>query len=130
IFPIQIIDSRELSAEDCVWLRNLGNKLNRSDIELISIKIAQQGKSARIDAYAYAIAYANSRTMEDRHMTRKASSNNKPEFEQFLERAGFIDKWQAEERQKWVSVVADKDTENANMKAEIEQLRAQLESKK
>ncbi|MCL2444206.1 MAG: hypothetical protein FWD13_12195 [Treponema sp.] len=123
IFPIQIIDSRELSAEDCVWLRNLGNKLKQSDVEQILIKIAQQGKSARIDAYAYAIAYANLKIMEDTYMTRKAPVDHEKRMEQFLRRAGLIDKWQAEERKEWQSVVADKD-------AEIARLRMQLESKK
>ena len=128
IFPIQIIDSRELSAEDCVWLKNLDNELNHSAVELISIKIAQQGKSARIDAYAYAIAYANSKIMEDKYMTSKATSNNKPEFEQFLERAGFIAKWEADgesrERQKWQSVIADIKAENEQLRLQISELKA------
>ena len=131
IFPIQIIDSRKLSAEDNVWLRNLGNKLKQSDVEQILRKIAQQGKSARIDAYAYAVTYANLYLLEDRYMTRKAPIDYEKRMEQFLRRAGFIDKWQAEgeakaenrERKKWQSVVADKD-------AEIARLRMQLESKK
>ena len=48
ILPIQIIDNRKLSVEDNVWLKNLSNKLNRSDVELINANIAQQDKSGRI----------------------------------------------------------------------------------
>jgi len=139
--PIQIVDSRKLSAEDNIWLKNLSNRLNYIDVEQLIFKIAQQGKEARIDAYAYVIAYANYETVEDKYMTREATSKNKPGFEQFLERAGLIAKWQQEERQKWVSVVAEKDAEHAaeladkdaeitDYKAEIARLRAELESKK
>ena len=124
IMPIQIIDSRKLSAEDNVWLKSLRNKLNYSDVERISLEITQQGKNARIDAYAYAIAYANSKIMEERYMTRKAPSNKKPEFEQFLERAGFIAKWKAEGKaegdEKWQGVFADLKAENERLKAELE----------
>jgi len=70
ILPIQIIDSRKLSAEENVWLKNLRKNLNRSDIE----------------------------------------------------KSGLGAKYEEREREKWTSVLADKD-------AEIARLRAQLENK-
>jgi len=80
ILPMQIIDSRKLSAEDNVWLKNLSNKLSFSDIELISIKIAQQGKSTRIDAYAFAVMHAYINTMEEGFMTSGVSLEYKEAF--------------------------------------------------
>ena len=129
ILPIQIIDNRKLSAEDNVWLKNLTNSLNRSDVEQISLKIAQQGKAARINAYAYAIVYANFYTKKETAMTAEAlfgydpGFEFDPKFEEFLKKNSWFAKWKAEAQKEWESVVANKDAEIAN-------LRAQLESKK
>ena len=128
VIPIQIIDSRKLSAEDNVWLKNLSNKLNYSDIELISFKIAQQGKSAHIDAYAYAVihAYLNKR-MEEKIMTAGVKIDYaqalEDRFGHIFEKVGLTAKWKAEGEAKWQAVVAEND---AKHKAEIEQLRAQI----
>jgi len=130
ILPIQIIDSRKLSAEDNVWLKNLSKSLNRSDVELISVKIAQRGKTARIDAYAYAIAHANIKIIKERFMKTKSQSEYKQLLAQLLlqlfEETGTTEilkeEYQKQKRQELEELIADKD-------AEIASLRAQLESK-
>jgi len=125
ILPIQIIDSRKLSAEENVWLKNLRKNLKRSDVELISMKITQQGKAARIAAYAYAIAqaYFNTlNTMKEKNMTSKTTFEYDPKHLQMLEEGGWFAKCEEREREKWSGVVAEKD-------AEIARLRAQLENK-
>jgi len=112
-------------------VKNLNNKLNRSDIELINKKIAQQGKSTQVTAYAYAVIHVYLKRMEERFMTRGISLEYEQAFEEefkpLFEKAGWIAKWEGigenRERKKWMSVVADKD-------AEIARLRAELESKK
>jgi len=129
ILPIQIINSCKLSAEDNVWLKSLRNKLNYSDIEQITFRIAQKGKEVQIEAYTYAIVYANSKIIEEKIMIREVPL----ELERAFEKAGLIAKWEAKgetkERQKWTSVVADKDAKLADNAAEIAVLRAQLEAK-
>jgi len=125
---MQIIDTRQLSAEDNIWLKSLDNDLNRSAIELIASKIAEQGKSARIDAYAYAVACAYFNKMEEKYMTSGITSEHLQAFEDrfrpLLEKTGFIAKCEARgearSEAKWTSVVADKDAEIARLQAELE----------
>jgi len=135
ILPIQIIDNRQLSAEDNVWLKNLSNKLNRSDIEQISIRIAQQGKSARIDAYAYAIVYGHFKKMEEKNMAAGVSLEFKQVFYKKLAEVGIITEQQAENeiinaKNKIIiaeneAIIAEKDAEIARKDAEIARLRAE-----
>jgi len=124
IIPIQIIDSRKLTAEENVWLRSLRSDLDYSDVELINIKIAQQRKSLRVGAYAYAVMHSYyKKTMEDRYMTSGVSLEYEQafmkKFKPLAEKAGWFDKWKAEARQEFQTVIADKD-------AKIEQLQTQI----
>ena len=59
IFPIQIIDSRELSAKENLWLRDLDNKLEAQEAGRLLLEVNKQGKTARLSAYIDAIARAN-----------------------------------------------------------------------
>jgi len=139
ILPIQIIDNRKLSAEDNVWLKNLCKKLEHTDVELLLKEIAQQGKSARIKAYTYAVMHIYIKTMKERNMTSKIIDYEQAfyeEFGPFFEEIGLVAKWQKEgesrERQKWAIMVADNEAKIASKEAEIERLRlqvAELESK-
>jgi len=129
IIPIQIIDSRKLSAEDNVWLKNLSNDLSYSDVELITMKIVQQGKTARIAAYTYAVVYGNFSKIKENDMTAveiygyDPKFEIDPKFEQMLEEAGYIPKWKIKE---CIKIIADKDAKLADKDTEIERLRAQL----
>ncbi|MCL2806201.1 MAG: hypothetical protein FWD26_09695 [Treponema sp.] len=116
ILSMQIIDSRKLSADDNVWLKNLRKNLKRSDVELINIRIAQKGKFAKTNAYAYAIACANINKMEEKLMTLKEIETR---YEQLIEKTGLGAKWEAREREKWTGVVADKDAVIADKDAVI-----------
>jgi predicted transposase/invertase (TIGR01784 family) len=89
IIPIQIIDSRELSESENLWLKNLDNELNVERINRITVEIARLGKSARIKAYLDAIVRANPETLEEAiHMSDVT-------LEQVFERTGLIAKWEA-----------------------------------
>jgi len=59
ILPIQIIDSRKLSAEENLWLKDLNNKLEAREASRLLLEVKKQGKAARINAYIGAIARAN-----------------------------------------------------------------------
>jgi len=84
ILPIQIIDSRKLSAEDNLWLKNLDNNLNALDAMRLLAEVHRQGKSARIRTYIDAIAKANYHVIEEAiNMSSEAKS-----LEDVLERMG------------------------------------------
>jgi hypothetical protein len=51
IIPIQIIDSRRLSADENLWLKSLSDELNSLEVTRISEEITRQEKMARIAAY-------------------------------------------------------------------------------
>jgi hypothetical protein len=89
IMPIQVIDSRELSEGENLWLRNLDNELNAERIRRITGEIAKAGKGARIQAYLDAIVRANVDVLEE------AIRMSDLTLEQVLERTGLIAKWEA-----------------------------------
>ncbi|MDR1174293.1 MAG: hypothetical protein LBK83_02315, partial [Treponema sp.] len=89
IMPIQIIDSRELSEGENLWLRNLDNELNVERINRITAEIARLGKAARIKAYLDAIMRANVGMVEE------AIRMSDMTLEQVLERTGLTAKWEA-----------------------------------
>jgi hypothetical protein len=90
ILPIQVIDSRCLSADENLWLKSLSDKLDHVEVEQISTKIARQGKAARIAAYLHAIAQANSETIQEAiEMARTLT------IEQVFENVGWTAKWEA-----------------------------------
>jgi hypothetical protein len=123
LLPIQIIDSRKLSAEDNLWLKNLNNKLGHSDIDLLLTESARQDKATQIAAYMYAIVYANARELKETVNMRK----EKLTVEQMLIDTGFAAEWEArgeargeaKAQQKWQTVVANKDAEIARLQKQL-----------
>jgi hypothetical protein len=91
ILPIQIIDSRKLSGEDNLWLKNLSNKLGHTEIDRLLTESAQHGKATQIAAYMYAIVNANSIIMEE---IVKVKEKRKT-FNQIVEEAGLAAEWEA-----------------------------------
>ena len=65
IVPIQLIDSRKLSAEENLWLKELDNRLNPQRIQRLTKEAWLLGKEARIAAYIDAIMQANPKSMEE-----------------------------------------------------------------
>jgi len=90
ILPIQIIDSRRLSAEENLWLKSLSNRLDISGFSLISEEISRLGKAVRIAAYLDVIARANAGTMKE-----VIQMSNALTIEQVFEDVGWIAKWEA-----------------------------------
>ncbi|MDR0656118.1 MAG: hypothetical protein LBG22_07370 [Treponema sp.] len=85
IIPIQVIDSRELSEGENLWLRNLDNELNVERIRRITGEIARLGKAARIKAYLDVIVRANPETVEE-----AIQMSDLLTLEQVLERTGLM----------------------------------------
>jgi hypothetical protein len=92
IIPIQIIDSKKLSADDNIWLRDLNNKIDGADINRLSLEIKRQGLASKMGAYLYAVYVANWPKLEEVIKMSDAVLN----FERILNEAGFIAKWEAQ----------------------------------
>jgi hypothetical protein len=90
VIPIQIIDSRKLSADENLWLNSLSDKLNPLEITRISEEITRQKKGARIASYLNAISQANAESIQEATEMR-----NKLTLEQVFENVGWTAKWEA-----------------------------------
>jgi hypothetical protein len=93
IIPMQIIDSRKLSADENLWLKSLSNKLNSLEIAHLSEEIARQKKVAQIAAYLNVITEANAETLQEAIKMRRALT-----VEQVFENVGWTAKWEARGR--------------------------------
>jgi hypothetical protein len=58
VFPIQIIESKKLSATDNLWLKSLSNNLNAADLNTLG-EHSKEIKESNLNAYMYAIVHAN-----------------------------------------------------------------------
>ncbi|MCL2130439.1 MAG: hypothetical protein FWH35_08810, partial [Treponema sp.] len=85
ILPIQVIDSRKLSIDENLWLKNLSDRLDPLAVIKISDEAKRQDKTARIRAYINVIAKANFHAIEE------AMNMNSPakSLDEVLERTGF-----------------------------------------
>ena len=113
-----------------MWLKNLSNKLDHSEIDRLLTESARQDKKTQIAAYMYAIVNANSIIMEE---AMKVKQKRKT-FHQIVEEAGFAAEWEArgearsearaqQERENWQTVVATKDAEIARLRAKLEEIK-------
>lgn len=91
ILPIQIIDSKKLSAEENLWLKGLSKNLNPSDYLRVNAEIYRRGNTARVHAYLYAITQANVSAIEEAILM----SNDKLTLDQVFERTGLAAIWEA-----------------------------------
>ena len=91
VLPIQVIDTRRLSSEENLWLRDLDNRLDAAEMGRITAEIRRLGKAARISAYLYAITRANAKSLQE----AIKMSDMVLTLDQVLEEAGLIAKWEA-----------------------------------
>ena len=107
IIPMQVIDSRRLSADDNTWLRGLDNRLDPvSALSLIKTcdKTLRQDSETRIHAYLYAIAKANFSAMEEAiNMSSAAKS-----LDEVFERTGLAARWEAKAKAEAEAEAEDK----------------------
>jgi hypothetical protein len=92
--PVQIIESKKLSDTDNLWLKSLGKDLAVQNAGSILKSGKTTGKYIPLDAYFYALLYANPRTFQEVfHMTDQTLT-----IEDVLTEAGFIPRWLEEGR--------------------------------
>ena len=71
ILPIQIVDNRQLTAEDNLWLKGLSKRLDPNMMVRLGDAIGRYDKDAKINAYFDAVTRANFKAIEE---ARKMSS--------------------------------------------------------
>jgi len=92
ILPIQIIDSRQLSAEENIWLKELDNRLSAPQLHRILEEITRLGKTVQAKAYLDIIMRANEKNLlEALKMGRSAL----PTLDEVLENIGLTALWEA-----------------------------------
>ena len=94
ILPIQVIDSRELSEDENLWLKDLSDRPDIPAINRVAAEVRRQGKGVRLRAYLNAVAQANAETIREAMKMSDAAVT----LEQVLEETGCIAR--AEERGK------------------------------
>jgi len=103
ILPIQIIDSRKLSIDENLWLRDLNNKLAAPDICRITTEIYRLGKEARVQSYIDVIARANYLAIEEaKNMSSPAKS-----LKDVFERTGMAAEWEAKAEERKALDIAE-----------------------
>jgi len=92
ILPIQIIDSRQLSAEENIWLKELDNRLSAPQLHRILEEIGRFGKAVQTKAYLDIIMRANRKNLQEAlQMSRTAL----PTLDEVLEGVGLTALWEA-----------------------------------
>ena len=92
ILPIQIIDSRRLSAEENIWLKELDNRLSALQLHRVLEEIGRFGKSVQTKAYLDIVMRANKKSLQEAlRMGRTAL----PTLDEVLEEVGLTAIWEA-----------------------------------
>ena len=93
ILHIQVINSRKLSAEENLWLRDLDNQLEVPDIQRVAAEIGRLGKAkaAQIKAYLNVIMKANRKSLRE----ALKMSDTTLTLDEIFEEAGLVAKWEA-----------------------------------
>ena len=65
VLPIQVIDSRKLSAGKNLWLKGLDNRLGTREMQDVAAEIQRRGKAAKIKRYLDAITRANTASLQE-----------------------------------------------------------------
>ena len=96
IIPIQIIDNRNLSEEENIWIKNLDIELDKQRILNVTTEIhRQQSKAARLKAYLDILIRANEEKFEE----ALKMSDTMLTLEQILEKVGLTARWEARGRE-------------------------------
>jgi predicted HTH domain antitoxin len=91
VTPIQVIDNRELSEDENVWLKGLDNRLEIPQISRIEQQAEHLDKDAHTSAYFDAIIRANMEKVTEMIETEGIAS-----LKQILEKSGLTALWIAE----------------------------------
>ena len=89
--PIQIIDNRQLSVDENLWLKCLSRRLDHSTVIRVGDEADRKPKETRIRAYLNVVMHANHNAVEEAVKMRKAKSLN-----EVLIRTGLAAEWEAQ----------------------------------
>jgi hypothetical protein len=103
IIPIQIIDSRKLSAEENLWLKGLGKDLEVGTALAILKAGSEKAKDTPIGAYLQVILNANAGVF----LEAGKMGNGSLTFDDVLIELGFTAKWKEEGREEGQSMVLE-----------------------
>jgi hypothetical protein len=95
ILPIQIIDSRKLSAGENLWLRTLSNKLEYQAVIEIGKEASRQRENARLGAFLDVITRANPKAVKE-----AIKMGKKLTLDEVLIESGLTAEWEARGREK------------------------------
>ena len=90
ILPIQVIDSRKLSADENLWLKSLSNRLDSLSVSRIINEAAKRGKSISIRAFMNVIFQANALALKEAMKMGKAAVT----LDEVLIESGLVAKWE------------------------------------
>jgi len=90
ILPIQVINSRKLSADENLWLKELDNQLEMPDVQRVTAEIVRLGKAARIKAYLDVVLKANRKSLRE----ALKMSDTSLTLDEIFEEAGLVAKWE------------------------------------
>ena len=91
ILPIQIINNRQLSVEENLWLKNLTDRLDLKGYLQINTEIARLEETINVGAYLNVLVQANVNILEE----AAKMSNAAKSLDEVLERTGIAAKWEA-----------------------------------
>jgi hypothetical protein len=94
ILPIQIIDSRKLSADENIWLRDLDNRLDAHEYRRITNEAARHGGASELGAYLNVITRANKEILEE----VLSMSGTTLTLEQIFEKTGVLARFETKYR--------------------------------
>jgi len=97
ILPIQIIDSRKLSKDENIWLKDLDKKLEPPELRRIKTEIYRLGKdkAARIKAYFYVITRANEKGLREANKMSDYDLKWDALWDELLIEIGYAARWEA-----------------------------------
>jgi hypothetical protein len=125
--PVQFIVRRQLSANDSLWLKALGDDLSAADLERLLDESSKAGESTVKGAFLDLVLSVNQKNMEELMMKKKST------LEEISEKLGLTKEWEdraeartAAEREQLRQENEHLRQGNERLRQEVEQLRARL----
>ena len=91
VLPIQVINTRRLSPEENLWLRDLDNRLDAAETRRITAEIYKLEKAVQVGAYLDAVIRANAKSFKEAMKMGDTAIT----FDQIMEDVGLAAKWEA-----------------------------------
>jgi hypothetical protein len=93
-FPIQIIESKKLSDDENIWLKNLKKNINAEDLDKVIRISREKYDNISLSAYLFALIAANPEIFKEVIKKKGADKMGKPSLTQVLEELGWTKEWE------------------------------------